>query len=263
MGEVLRLDGVDFTRGDKRILTDINLTIEQGQRWVLIGPNGAGKTTVLNMCGAHQHPTNGRVYVLGHQLGRVDLRSLRESIGHVNPRHPLRRPLTTEQVIYTGATGTMDVMMRWQPPSWVVERTTELINSLGLGEVRHDTWPTLSQGERGRTLIARALLASPALLLLDEPTTGLDVAAREQFLATLDSLHRDNPDLATVVVTHHLEEIPTSTTHAALITDGRLLAAGSVHHVLRSDLVSQCFSYPITIDHRHGRWHARAQTWPG
>jgi len=256
--QILKLDGVDFVRGDRQILTDINLTIDTGQRWVLIGPNGAGKTTVLNMCGAHIHPTRGRVFVLGHQLGRVDMRTLRESIGHVNPRHPLRRPLSPRQVIYTGATGTTDVMMHWEAPLWVVERTDALIEQLGLTHVEGATWPTLSQGERGRTLIARALLAQPSLLLLDEPTTGLDVAAREQFLTTLDSLHADNPDMATVVVTHHLEEIPTSTTHAALISGGRLLAAGPVANVLTSQLVSQCFSYPITIGHSHGRWHARA-----
>ena len=115
----------------------------------------------------------------------------------------------------------------------------------------------MSQGERGRALIARALLTDPRLLLLDEPTTGLHAAAREQFLETIDRLHRTHPDLATVLVTHHLEELPESTTHAMLVAHGRILAAGPAHEVLTTELVSACFAYPIRIDHRDGRWHAR------
>src|SRR5690625_5333242 len=115
----------------------------------------------------------------------------------------------------------------------------------------------MSQGERGRTLIARSLLPGPALLLLDEPSTGLDVAAREQFLATIDDLHGAHPDLATVLVTHHLEELPETTTHAMLIKGGRVHAAGPADQVLTTTLVSECFSYPIDIEHRDGRWHAQ------
>ncbi|HJC59276.1 MAG TPA: ATP-binding cassette domain-containing protein, partial [Candidatus Dietzia intestinigallinarum] len=119
-------------------------------------------------------------------------------------------------------------------------------------------WPTMSQGERGRALIARALLPNPALLLLDEPSTGLDVAAREQFLATLDRLHDTQPELATVLVTHHLEELPTSTTHAMLISHGRIHAAGAARDVLTSELVTEAFEYPIAVSCRDGRWQATA-----
>jgi len=255
--EVLRLEAVDFVRDGRAILSAIELTVRAGEHWALIGPNGAGKSTLLSICGAEKHPTRGTVRVLGHRLGRVEIRRLRESIGHVNPRHPLQSPLTVREVILTGATGTTELMPRWKPSSAALARADHLIATLGLGAIA-GTWPTMSQGERGRTLIARALLPDPPLLLLDEPSTGLDVAAREQFLTTVDHLHRTHPELATVLVTHHLEELPESTTHAALLKDGRILAAGAVHDVLTTELVSESFAYPIRITHHDGRWHARA-----
>lgn len=256
--EVLRMEQVDFVRDAKQILTAVDLSVRASQHWALIGPNGAGKSTILSMCGAEKHPTRGAVWVLGQQLGRVEIRKLRESIGHVNPRHPLRSPLTVQQVVLTGATGTTELMIRWEPTPEVLARTEYLIEMLGLAELRHATWPTMSQGERGRTLIARALLPDPPLLLLDEPSTGLDVAAREQFLETVDQLHRSHPQLATVLVTHHLEELPETTTHTVLIKHGRVLAAGPVHDILSTELVTECFDYPIQIEHREGRWQARA-----
>lgn len=257
--DVLRLEHVDFVRNAKQILIDVDLTVRAGEHWALIGPNGAGKSTILSMCGAEKHPTRGTVQVLGQQLGRVEIRKLRESIGHVNPRHPLRSPLTAHQVVLTGATGTTELMIRWEPSPDVLTRADYLIRMLGLEELRDATWPTMSQGERGRTLIARALLPDPPLLLLDEPSTGLDVAAREQFLETVDQLHHSHPELATVLVTHHLEELPESTTHAVLIKHGRVLASGQVLDILTTDLVTECFDYPIQIEHREGRWQARVR----
>ncbi|MFT4166027.1 MAG: ATP-binding cassette domain-containing protein [Microlunatus sp.] len=260
--EILRMDSVDFVREARQILTGINLSVRAGERWALIGPNGAGKSTILSMCGAEKHPTRGVVHVLGHELGRVEIRKLRESIGHVNPRHPLRSPLTVRQVVLTGATGTIELMNRWQPVPEVAARTDYLIEMLGLDALDGATWPTMSQGERGRTLIARALLPDPPLLLLDEPSTGLDVAAREQFLETVDHLHRSHPELASILVTHHLEELPETTTHAMLIKEGRVLAAGRVHDVLTTRLVSEAFDYPIRIEYRDHRWQARADRRP-
>ena len=256
--ETLRLEAVDFVRGARQLLTDVNLTVCAGERWALIGPNGAGKSTLLSMCGAVNHPTRGSVHVLGRKLGRVDIRELRESIGHVNPRHPLRSPLSARQVILTGATGTTELMPRWTPDAATRARADELIEMLGLTDLAAATWPTMSQGERARVLIARALLPDPPLLLLDEPSTGLDVAAREQFLTTVDELHRARPALATILVTHHLEELPTTTTHAMLIKRGRRHASGPAREVLTTELVSECFDHPIDIEHRSGRWQARA-----
>ena len=257
--EILRLDSVDFVRDSRQILTDIDVTVRAGERWALIGPNGAGKSTILSMCGAVTHPTRGSVHVLGRKLGRVDIRELRESIGHVDPRHPLSSPLTVRQVILTGATGTTELMPRWHPDDVTQARADELIQMLGLSGLEAATWPTMSQGERGRALIGRALLPDPPLLLLDEPSTGLDVAAREQFLTTIDELHRERPDLATILVTHHLEELPMTTTHAMLVKHGRLHASGPVREVLTTDRVSECFDHPIEIEHRAGRWQARAR----
>lgn len=256
--DVLRLENVGFVRGGRPILADLNLSVRAGEHWALIGPNGAGKSTILSLCGASQHPTIGSVHVLGQQLGRVEIRKLRESIGHVNPRHPLRSPLSLRQVVLTGATGTTELMARWAPEPAVVERAEWLIRLLELDALEGAVWTTMSQGERGRTLIARALLPDPPLLLLDEPSTGLDVAAREQLLETIDELHASHPALATVLVTHHFEELPASTTHAALVADGRVLAAGDAREVLTTELVSECFAHPIRIEYRDDRWQARA-----
>ena len=255
---ILHLESVDFVREGRPILTDVGMRVGAGEHWALIGPNGAGKSTLLSLCGAVNHPTRGSVQVLGRTLGRVDIRELRTSIGHVNPRHPLTSALTVRQVVLTGATGSTELVPRWVPDEATQERADELIEMLGLAELGAATWPTMSQGERGRALIARALLPDPPLLLLDEPSTGLDVAAREQLLSTLDELHRARPSLATILVTHHLEELPSSTTHALLIKDGRVHAAGRAQDVLTTGLVSECFDHPIGIEHRAGRWQARA-----
>ena len=258
MTEILHLHDVDFVRDSREILQKINLVVNAGEHWALIGANGAGKSTILSMCGAQQHPTRGTVEVLGQRLGRVEIRKLRESIGHVNPRHPLRSSLTAREVVFSGATGTTELMTRWEPTPEIIKRAENLIDLLGVRPFEDSLWPTMSQGERGKTLIARALITDPSLLLLDEPSTGLDVAAREQFLETVDHLHSSQPELATVLVTHHLEELPETTTHAMLIIDGRVLAAGNVHDVLTTELVSEVFEHPINIEYRDRRWQARA-----
>ncbi|MCW2495615.1 ATP-binding cassette domain-containing protein [Jatrophihabitans sp.] len=255
---VLRLEGVGLTRGEKRLLDDVNLVVHAGEHWALLGPNGAGKTTMLGLCGAHIHPTDGTVRVLGHQLGRVDVRELRSSIGHVNPRHPVSSPLSVLEVILTGATGTNDLVPRWTPSIAERDRAMGFIELLGLGKLEAERWPTLSQGERGRALIARALMPEPRLLLLDEPATGLDVAAREHLLTAVSDLAQANPELATVTVTHHLEELPATPTHAVLLRDGEILAQGSAPSTITTTAVSRCFDFPLTVSYRQGRWSAQA-----
>jgi iron complex transport system ATP-binding protein len=255
---VLDVSGVDFAREGKQLLDGIDLTVRRGEHWALIGPNGAGKTTLLNLCGAVNHPTRGTVHVLGKQLGRVDMRELRGHIGFVNPRHPLTSDLTVEEVVLTGMTGSIELMPRWSPSPEEHDRAHLLMKTLGVDVPTAPHWLTMSQGERGRTLIARALMHDPPLLLLDEPSTGLDVAAREQLLTTLDELRIQHPDTATVMVTHHFEELPRSTTHALLLRGGRVLAAGTVHEVLTTELVSACFDHAIRIAHHTGRWSATA-----
>ncbi|NUR99950.1 MAG: ATP-binding cassette domain-containing protein [Kribbellaceae bacterium] len=256
---MLELKDVDFVRDGKLLLSGVSLTVGEGERWALLGPNGAGKSTMLGLCGAVTHPTRGTVEILGRRLGTVDIRTLRESIGHVNPRHPLRSPLSIRDVVLTGLTGTIERMPRWEPTAAQVERADELIDLLGVSPLASAPWTTLSQGERGRTLIARALISDPQLMLLDEPSTGLDVAAREQLLETLDQIDGSHPRLAWILVTHHLEELPTCTTHAALLRDGQLLAAGAVEDVVTTPLISATFNHPIATNRHAGRWTATAQ----
>ncbi|MFD4629682.1 ABC transporter ATP-binding protein [Streptomyces sp. NPDC058284] len=254
---VLHADRVTVVREGRPILDDVTCTVRPGEHWALLGPNGAGKSTLLGLCGAVTHPTHGTVEVLGRRLGTVDLRELRSYVGHVNPRHPLRSPLSVREVVLTGLTNSIEPVPRRRPTPGQEERARHLIALLGLAHRADARWPTLSQGERGRTLIARSLMPSPRLVLLDEPATGLDLAGRERLLDSLDTLREAHPELATVLVTHHLEELPAGTTHALLLREGRALASGAVADVLTSDQVSKCFDHPVRLERRDGRWSVR------
>ncbi|OEI68194.1 ABC transporter ATP-binding protein [Curtobacterium sp. ER1/6] len=249
--------GLRVTRSGRDLLHDVDLTVRRGEHWALLGPNGAGKSTLLTVLGAAGHPTAGTVELLGRRLGRVDVRELREDIGHVDPRHRMLSPLTVLETVLTGLTGTADLMLRWEPTAEQVATARRHVADVGL-EARVDSrWPVLSQGERGRTLIARALMSEPRLLLLDEPATGLDVAAREHLLETVDALRQRHPDLGSVMVTHHLEDLPASTSHAMLLRDGAVVAQGPADEVITSGAVSDAFAFPLTVSRDGGRWQAR------
>ncbi len=253
----LRVEDVTYIRGGRTILSDVNVTVGRGEHWALIGPNGAGKSTLLHLMGAQEFPSRGSVEVLGRRLGTYDLRELRRSIGYVDPRHDLRSNLTAEQIVLTGVTSTLEQVPHWRPDEPEIERARSLVKLLGLdAEPIH--WFTMSQGERGRALIARALMTEPELLLLDEPSTGLDVAAREQMIRTVDGLPDALPGLTSVTVTHHFEELNRSISHACLVRGGRVVAAGGVEEVLTSDLVTETFAHPIRVERRDGRWSAVA-----
>ena len=254
---LLRTEALRVTRSGRDLLHDVSLTVRSGEHWALLGPNGAGKSTLLAVLGATGHPTAGTVELLGRRLGRVDVRELREHIGHVDPRHRMLSPLTVLETVLTGLTGTTDLMMRWEPSADQVATARRHVADVGL-EARVDSrWPVLSQGERGRTLIARALVSEPRLLLLDEPATGLDVAAREHLLETVDALRQRLPELGSVMVTHHLEDLPASTSHAMLLRDGAVVAQGPADEVITSEAVSDAFAFPLTIERTGGRWVAR------
>lgn len=255
---VLELDDVTFRRDGNQIIDGICMTVRAGEHWAMLGPNGAGKSTVLGFCGADTHPTSGVVRVLGEQLGRVELQRLRRRIGHVDPRHRLRSPLSVRDVVLTGLTGSIDIPQRWTPTAGQCEAAAAMIETVGMATKIDRTWPTLSQGERGRALIARALVTEPELLLLDEPSTGLDIAAREQLLHTIDMLGRTHPQMASMLVTHNLEELPSSTTHAVLIAEGRTIADGPARKTITTANISAAFDHPVHVEYRDQRWTARS-----
>jgi iron complex transport system ATP-binding protein len=255
---VLRAVGVDLVRGSRLLLDQVNVTVRAGQHWALLGPNGAGKSTLLQLMATYAHPTRGQLDVLGHRLGRVDVFALRPAIGLVSTHHRVEPQRRVRDVVLTGATGTIELVPRRPQRPAELARAAAVTELMGLAGLADTPWRVLSQGERGRVLIARALMAQPRLLLLDEPAAGLDVAGREQLLASLDELRERQPGLATVMVTHHLEELPASTTHVLLLRGGQMLAAGPADDVLTTELASACFGHPLVIARQAGRWTAIA-----
>ncbi len=236
----------------------MRLSVSPGEHWALLGPNGAGKSTLMAILGARSHPTTGTVDVLGRRLGRVDMRELRTHIGHVDPRWRIDVPITAHDVVLTGLTNTPELDRRHAYTDDEHRHADDLLDMLGMSARRDSEWPVMSQGERGRTLIARALMPRPALLLLDEPATGLDLAARERLLSAIDRLRSDVDRLASVLVTHHLEDLPSSTTHAMLLRDGEVTASGPVAQTLTSEEISACFDHPVSVRRHDGRWSATA-----
>jgi iron complex transport system ATP-binding protein len=256
-----RVSAVDLVRDGRLLLDQVSFEVAEGSRWALLGPNGAGKSTLLRLLATYLHPTRGEVEIFGHRLGQVEVFTLRPQVALVSAHHQVQLSRTARQVVLTGVTGTLDLAARWSPSADDVNRADQLLKLLGLTRLADARWSTMSQGERARTLIARALIGDPRALLLDEPAAGLDVAGREQLLASIAEVAAQRPALATVLVTHHLEELPASTTHALLLRDGRMLAAGPAEAVLTSELVSRCFDHPLTISRHAGRWTAAAGSW--
>lgn len=240
------------------LVQDVDWTVRPGERWALLGPNGAGKTTLLGVAGAVSFPSGGRAEVLGRTLGRTDVASLRAEIGHVDVRDALRfsAGITVEEAVRTGATGTIGLFLD-RMTQGDFERVRELIATFGLARLAQRRLKDCSQGERARTLVARALMARPRLLLLDEPAAGVDLPGREALLTALDRLSGELPELALVMTTHHLEELPAETTHALLLRDGRIVAAGAADETLTDELLSACFGLPLVAGRDGGRWHAR------
>lgn len=258
MSSVLRFDDVTVRRGDRHLLDALSWTIGEGERWVVMGPNGAGKTTALQIAATRLHPTLGRVEVLGEEIGAVDLAELRQAIGWSSGSLVDAFP-PQESVLDAVLTGAWSVTGRWREDYEPAdqERARALVETWGLGALEHRTFGTLSEGERKRVLIARSLMADPELLLLDEPAAGLDLGGRESLLAALSSVARDPLAPVTVLVTHHVEEIPPGFTHGLLLHEGRAVAQGPLERVLTDEAVSEAFDAPITVSHHDGRWTAR------
>ncbi|HEV2107652.1 MAG TPA: ATP-binding cassette domain-containing protein [Thermomicrobiales bacterium] len=246
-----------WTAEGVNILRDLSWKVRAGEHWALLGPNGSGKSTLLSLLATMRHPSEGTATVLGGKLGKTNLWALRERIGVVDPTMRMPEELFISEVVLTGATNTVQPLWdRYGPTEQ--SRARDLLDLLGCGDLADRSVATCSQGERQRVRIARALMAEPPLLLLDEPANALDLPAREALLAALAALADARPELATVLVSHHVEELPPSTTHALLLRQGEIVAAGPVGATLTSDLVSTCFGLPIEVERRFGRWNARA-----
>lgn len=243
------------------ILEDFSVTIGAGEHWAVLGPNGAGKTTFLHLAAADSHPSTGTVDVLGERLGRTRVSVLRERIGLVDSRTAamVRPRMPALETVLSGAFSSI-ALQRDRMDDSHIERAKLLLETVGLADLRTRQFGECSQGERQRILLARAVMPDPELLLLDEPASGLDLPSREQLVSALDTMAKGNPGLTTITVTHHLEEIPPSTTHAMLIKDRRILAEGPVAGVLTDGLVSDCFEVPVAVGHVNDRWSATLRT---
>jgi iron complex transport system ATP-binding protein len=239
------------------ILEHVDWTVRAADRWVVIGANGSGKTSLLRLAGAQSRPTAGTVDVLGRRLGRTDLRELRRHIGVASAAvsDQLRPGLTAHETVVTARHGALE-------PWWHDyadedhERADRLLDAMGCGAFRGRPLASLSQGERQRVVVARALMPEPGLLLLDEPAAGLDLPAREALVARLAAVAADPAAPPMVLVTHHVEEIPPGTTHALVLRAGRPVIGGRVDEALTAEALSEAYGLPVKLDRRDGRYAA-------
>ncbi|WP_159945069.1 MULTISPECIES: ABC transporter ATP-binding protein [unclassified Nocardiopsis] len=258
-GRVLGLSGVTVRRGEARLLDGVDWTVLEGERWVVLGPNGAGKTTLLNVAYSQMHPTGGEVEILGERLGRVDVFELRPLIGYAGASVAARIEEETEvlDIVLSAAYGYVGRFREeYGTPDY--GRARALLGHWGVADLAERRFHTLSEGERKRVLIARALMSDPELLLLDEPAAGLDLGGREDLVRRLGNLARSEAAPSLVVVSHHVEEIPVGTTHALLLREGRVVQAGPIDGVLTAEHLSETFGLPLKVERDGERWSARA-----
>ena len=257
---VLQLTGVGRRVGMTRMLGGVDWRIDPGQHWVVLGPNGSGKSTLLRIAGLHLHPTEGTVRVLGETLGRTDVRRLRRRIGYASASlaDSFRPGITAGDVVMTALHGALE-------PWWHDytdddrDRARALLGRIGCGDRACHAFGTLSSGERQRVLLARTLMVEPDLLLLDEPTAGLDLGGREELVAALADLAADPDTPPMVQVTHHVEEIPPGFTHALLMESGRVVDAGPLPSVVTEQALSCCYSLDLRLTQVAGRWAVRVK----
>ena len=256
---VIAVAAATVTRGGKNLIDKIDWRVELDERWVILGPNGAGKTTLLNLVSARLHPTRGVVRVLGEKLGRVDVFELRTRIGLASVAVHDRIP-PEETVLDVVVTAAWSVVGRYRESYDPLDerRARGLLDQFGVLGLADRLYGTLSEGERKRVQIARAMMTDPELLLLDEPAAGLDLGGREDLVRRLSELANDPDAPATVLVTHHVEEIPPGFSHALLLRDGSVVAAGLVGATITSENLSKTFGLPLTVGYQDGRFTARA-----
>jgi len=256
---VLQLTEVTVVRGGARILDRVSWTVDEGQRWVILGPNGAGKTTLLQVASSRMHPTQGHADILEERLGAVDIFELRPRIGLVSTAFADTIP-GAEQVLDLVMSAGYGVTGRWREQYLSMDemRAKELLARLGVANLEKRSFATLSEGERKRVQIARAQMTDPELLILDEPAAGLDLGSREDLVARLSQVAADPDGPVVVLVTHHVEEIPPSFTHALLMRGGQVVTAGPVRDVLTTPWLTATFGLPLLLSEHQGRYFARA-----
>lgn len=255
---VLSFRDVELERSGTPVLSGVSWQVRSSERWALLGPNGSGKTTLVQLASGYLHPTKGAVEILGHRLGRVDVRALREQVAVVSASvarmvHP---QLSALEVVVPAAKGALEPWWHhYERSEW--DQARALLGAAGFGHIADRAFGRLSEGERQQVLLARALMCSPGLVLLDEPCAGLDMGGRERLLARLSSLAEVASSPPVVMVTHHVEEIPAGFTHVLVLRQGRVLAAGPIGETLSPALLSECFGLPLTLEHNGGRWASR------
>lgn len=259
MSDVLSFSSVDVVRGRQKLLDGIDWEIEEGERWVVVGPNGAGKSTLLAIASARMHPSAGAAGVLGEVLGAVDVFELRPRIGLSSGAIADRIP-SAESVRDVVVTASYGMVGRWREKydEFDHARATQLLAEMGVEHLADRRFGTLSEGERKRVLIARALMTDPELMLLDEPAAGLDLGAREDLVARLSHLAEDLEAPALVLVTHHVEEIPPGFTDILMLREGRIVAAGPIESTLTAENLSETFGVALELEQHGQRWSARA-----
>jgi iron complex transport system ATP-binding protein len=256
MTATLELQGVTVRRDNQLILNRIDWTVAPDERWIVLGPNGSGKTTLCQVASLYQHPTNGTVRVLGETFGCTDVRQLRKQIGYMSVQlaDMLGPGLTATDVVVTAKHAALSTCWHVysQDDSAKARRLLSRLNCEDLADRR---FITLASGEQKKVEVARALMANPGLLVLDEPTAGLDVGGREMLVATLASLAKDRGTPPIILVTHHINEIPPGFTHVLLLAGGQRLAAGRLTETLNDDALSRCFGLKLRVEMRGDRWH--------
>ena len=260
MSAAFELAHVTVVRSGKALLNDVSWRAEVGDRWVVIGANGAGKSTLMQILGTTMYPTSGQADILGERLGEVDVFDLRTRIGFTGTTVADRIP-AEETVLDAVMSAAHAVTGRWNEvyEAQDVARADQILGELGVRALEDRTFGTLSEGERKRTLIARALMTDPELLLLDEPAAGLDLGGREELVSRLSGLALDPDAPASVLVTHHVEEIPLGYTHGLLLREGRIVASGLLDDVLTDEALTETFGLPLAVAKRRGRYTAWAR----
>ena len=260
---IVCLDQVTVRRDGAALLSDVRWEVLAGQRWVVLGPNGAGKTTLLLIAAGRLFPTSGTVDLFGSRLGGVDMRELRYRVGLVSPSLT-ELPPADERVLDAVVTAAWSVLGRGYEQYDEVDlaRASGLLRQFGCAGLSNRRFGTLSEGERKRVAVARALMTDPELLLLDEPASGLDLGAREALLRRLTRFAADPSAPAMVLVSHHVEEIPVGVTHALLLRGGRVVAAGPVEETITAGPLSECFGIPLEVSAAGGRFAARLSARP-